>query len=221
MASAQIYSTSGDGLLRNSGTSSWATLRNAATGSLASSTGNSTQVYADNQADFVNRYIDRAIFQFDLTAVPSGATITAAVLSLYCSSFDATAGGAIGIVSGSPASSTSLATSDFGNVGSTEYITRVNISALSFPVYKDFTLNASGISYLQGKIGSTAALVLRTSFDIDNSAPTANSYSSAAFSTVEASGSSQDPYLTVTYTPAAAGAVQASPSRRTRGLYTR
>lgn len=214
MATAQVFSSAGDGLVRNNGAASWATLRAAATGTVASYAGTTTQVYADGTAG--DQYIDRLFIPFDLSSL-SGATVTAAVLSVFGTSSNSGAGGAIGLVSGSPASITALATTDFGSVGSTEYMTRVNFSAASWPAYNNWTLNASGITYLQGRVGSTAALVLRSSFDIDNSAPGTGTFSSFAINASEATGTANDPYLTITYTMPVGGPPL---RRRPSGLYT-
>lgn len=197
MATLTAYATSGDGLVRNNGSSAWSTLRNAASGTVASQF-NPTQVYNDGTS--ADKYIDRAILCFDLSSLPPNAIISAATLSVYGQAVASGAGGAVGITSASPASTTTLATSDFDDVGSTEYATRINFAALGTGAYTNFALNAAGLAYLATKLGTTAGFALRGSFDLDNSAPGTTVYSQFSFNTTDASGTSQDPKLTVTYT---------------------
>lgn len=192
-----IYASSGDGFVRNNGSGSWSSLQSAGTGTVASQFNPANAPYNDGTT--ADKYIDRGIFSFDLSSLPSGATITAATLRLYVTAKASGAGGAVGITSAAPASTTTLATSDFGNVGSTEYATRINFSAATTSAYNDFALNASGLTYLTGKVGSSAGLGVRGSFDIDNSAPGAAVYSLWSVSTSEQSGTSQDPKLEVSY----------------------
>lgn len=148
----------------------------------------------------------RAFLVFDLASnIPSGATITAATLSTYIYALATGAGGSVGLVASTQASSSNLTTSDYSAVGTTEFLTRVNVTSLSTGAYKDWALNASGVSHLVSHQADNAMLAFRTSFDLDNSAPGSgtNSYMGISFS--DQTGTSEDPYLTVTYTPPAGG----------------
>lgn len=192
-----IYASSGDGFVRNNGAGSWSSLQSAGTGTVASQFNPANAPYNDGTS--ADKYIDRGIFSFDLSSIPAGATITAATLRLYVTAKASGAGGSVGVTSASPASTTTLATSDFGLVGSTEYATRINFASATTSAYNDFALNASGLTYLEGKIGTTAGFAVRGSFDIDNSAPGTTVYSSWSVSTSEQSGTSQDPKLELSY----------------------
>ena len=193
-----IYASSGDGFVRNNGSGSWSSLQSAGTGTVASQFNPANAPYNDGTT--ADKYIDRGIFSFDLSSIPAGATITSATLSLYVTAKASGAGGAVGITSASPASTTALAATDFGSFGSTEYATRINFSAATTSAYNDFALNAAGLAYLESKIGTFAGFGVRGSFDLDNSAPGTTVYSQWSVRTSEQSGTSQDPKLLISYT---------------------
>lgn len=199
MSTATIYSSSGDGLVRNHGAGSWSSIVSASTGTLAAPQYDPASVQCDGTT--ADKYNDRGIISYDLSSIPAGANITAATLSLWVTAKGSGAGGAVGITSASPASVTTLAVSDYGLVGSTEYATRKNFADGTTGAYNDFGLNAAGLAYLNSKIGTNAGFAVRGSFDIDNSAPGGTVFSYWSFSTSEQSGTSQDPKLFITYTP--------------------
>lgn len=226
MASVQIFSTAaGDGPCGylGPGGGTWADVRNQ------SPNGNSANAAATRSYACISDYNNsvaagyanyRGRLVFDLASnLPAGATITAATLSTYCYAKVSTGGGSIGLVASTQASASALANSDYPLVGTTEFMTRQTFSGVSSAAYNTFTLNASGVSFLTTNQAGNAMFAFRSSFDIDNSAPTDTSYYAISYS--DQTGTSEDPYLTVTYTPAATGSVPVSPSRRTRGLYTR
>lgn len=227
MATVQIFSSAaGDGGVRYQGSfaGTWADCRSGTGGTpTALPSTVRTTVQSDNGVSAGVAYLNSHVhLVFDLASnVPSGATITGATLSTYVYALTTGAGGSVGLVASTQASASNLTTSDYTAVGSTEFITRVNFTSLSTGAYKDWTLNASGVSHLVSHQADNAMLAFRTSFDLDNSAPGSSTVSYMGISLSDQTGTSEDPYITVTYTPAAAGAVQASPSRRTRGLYTR
>lgn len=204
MATTTVYSAAGDGIIRNSATGSsgaaWTTLRNAATGTVADATTNPQVAVQCDQNSYADskQYIDRAFFAFDTSGIPDGATIFSANLGFYVVTKTSTAGGDIALVAGTQASTSTLATSDFGSCGTTEYATRRSFSGLTTSTYNEWALNSTGLAAIS-KTGFTK-LVLRGSFDLDNSVPTSgqrSSIDSARFS--EHTGTSSDPYLTVDY----------------------
>ncbi len=205
--------TSGDGYVRNTGTSSWATLRSAGSGTAAFPSGSGVNVYADSLSDFTNRYIDRGFIAFDTSSIGSGTTISSASLWIYVLSHAADAGGSFAIVSGTQASTSTLATSDFSAVGSTEFCTRVGFG-LTDNAWKEVVLNASGIAAIN-KTGTTK-FALRSSFDLDNSEPTSFTYSSVFFASQDNATPGFRPYLSVVV-PGAPAPFRRRPS----GLYTR
>lgn len=193
MATATVYASAGDGLVRRYG-AAWATIRAASTGDdvAATSTGD-YGVWAEHS----NPGIGRSFYPFDTgTALADNVDVSAASLFVYVTAASGAAGGSFMVVSSTQASTSTLATTDFGSVGSTEYSSRVNFSGLATSAYLEIPLNAAGIAAVS-KTGFTK-LALRSSFDLDNSGPSgATSQMQVKFS--EQTGTSNDPYLLVTY----------------------
>lgn len=206
--SVTLAPLAGDGGVRNEQTiaTTWATVRSAGSGDSAWPTGpNDYACYAGALGGYYK--LIRGYFPFDLTGqIPAGAVITDVTLRLWCVAKASGAGGSIGIVASTQASNTTLATSDFSQVGSTEYATRVNFSTPTTGAYNDFPLNATGIAAANAALGGVFKLALRSSRDIDNSAPTAatESYFQTYFG--EQTGTANDPQLVVSYSLARSAA---------------
>ncbi len=209
MTTLTAYATSGDGVVGGGSNTSWATARGLSTGGVAFYSGTSTYLSAygsNNAGDANTHYIYRGFFAFDLSSIPAGATITAATLSLYGTGTGYTTGGGTTannsscLVAGTQASTSSLATSDFGSVGSTELAARVAYSVFGSSGYKDYTLNAAGLAHLTSAIGGTVKFATRPGYDLDNTAPANTGYSGGVSYTTDQTGTSNDPKLVVTYT---------------------
>ena len=164
--------------------------------------------------------IYRAFYPFDLSVLPGGAVISAIGLNVYVVAKSSAAGGSVTVVSNSQASNTTLVTSDYSLVGSTEWVAaRTNFSALTASAYNVFTLNATAVASAQAAITGFWKVALRSSFDLDNSAPVGTSYLQGNFS--EATGTANDPYLTVTYTVVAGPVPPSAGVRARRAMYIR
>jgi len=145
----------------------------------------------------------RAFVLFDTSSIKSGATITSAILSLLASNLSSTNG--LGspdthIVSSTPASNTTLAASDYGQIGSVSFGSLTWASIVD-NVYNDFTLNASGINNIS--LIGISKFAVRNSWDINNSFTgtwVADGNTNRVFQAAESAGTSQDPKLVVTYT---------------------
>jgi len=147
----------------------------------------------------------RGIFGFDTSALPDGASISAATFAIYGKS--KTDGISItpkiGITKGYSASNTALVASDFNvsNWENTRYCdTDITYAGFSTTGYNTYTLNASGIANIN-KTG-VSKFGTRTDGDIDNSSnpggsTLADSYFAVYYS--DQTGTSNDPYLSVTY----------------------
>ena len=150
----------------------------------------------------------RAFFLFDTSALTSGASISAAVMSLY--GFDgsnALATPTVGVYTSAPASNTALASGDFDSVGTTlQSNTTFDYSTFMWGQYNDFPLNATGIGNIS-KTGITKFGTREVTYDAANSPPTWSSgndmYVSAYFA--DRAATTEDPKLVVTYTVAGGG----------------
>ena len=146
-----------------------------------------------------NTYRDlyRGIFLFDTSAL-GGASISSATLGLYGNASQA--GGSswtCELVGSTPASNTDLATSDYGQTGTTKYATGIGSGSWVNAAYNIWTLNASGLAAINGS--GVSKFGTRSAGDIAASAEftTANRTNEAIVETAEASGTGTDPYLAV------------------------
>ena len=146
----------------------------------------------------------RCFFTFDTSPLGPSATITTGILSLYGNSkADAIGVPELHICQSTQASNNSIVAADYQRIGATTF---GNIAYASFNVsaYNDFSLNPNGISNIS--LTGTSKFATRFDWDINNnftgtwvSSGTSYMYSRLA----DIAGTSQDPKLTITYTPPA------------------
>lgn len=213
----QLAPLAGDGFVRRYSSGTWSATRSAGSGD--DNGGTSTGDHAC-YADIANPMIYRGFFPFDLSGIPAGATILSATLKLYVTAKASGGGGttannSVCMVASTQASPSALANSDFSQVGSTEWMTRVPFANLTASAYNDFPLNATGIAALQAAIGSTIKLALRSGYDLDNAAPSGTSSMTVRFG--EFTGTSSDPILEVTWVLAKTASESGSGSEGSSG----
>lgn len=146
-------------------------------------------------------YLGRAFFLFDTSALVAGDTITSAVLSLYGNSFaySNTDSTTFHIVASSPASNSTLATTDFDNISFTSFAS-IAVGSMSQSAYNDFTLDANGIANInKGGISKFGAV---NSLDLNITSMTSGHDNIMCVCESDATGTSTDPKLVITYTPA-------------------
>lgn len=209
-ATATIYSGAGDGTVSYSN-SSYATARTAATGSNADSTGTTMTVEI---LQFGNYNIYRGFVPFDTSSISASASISSASLNLYVNANNIAAGGCnfITVVQTSQATHTTLTTADYNQCGAVtdpaEGIDpgdRKMSGDMTNGTYTSFPLNATGRGWVtkEGQSSTCSAtngvtcLGLRVGCEALNQAP---GVVITTFQTSETSGTSKDPYLSVTYT---------------------
>lgn len=177
---------------------SWAAARAAASGTDTYLTSDpASACYSDATLALINR----GFLTFDTSDLPDNMVATAAKLKLRGTSVVGTVG-AVCLVASNQASPTTLATSDYSLVGTTEFASRINISSWNTSGYNEFTLNAAGLAAINAT-GYTK-FALRHSSDLDNSSPA--SPAAASYYPVERTGTSEDPVLEITYALTGAGA---------------
>lgn len=208
MASLTFRCSAGNGAVYASG-ASWATVRSAAAGS--TSTYNQSLIDVAGFGGLIRSQnlgggsydIIRAFFPFDTSSIPDGAVISSAVFSIYgYSTTNNDNSSAAALVGATPASNTVLADGDFDQVGSTRFCdSDIAFASWSTAGYNNFTLNATGIAAV-AKAGYTV-FGLRTSHDLDNSAP-AGTNKIGGYTNGAAEANS--PKLVITYTQATVSA---------------
>lgn len=112
------------------------------------------------------RYLRRALYTFDTSSIPDGATITSATLTLRRSGGNNLLGNFdVCLVGATPASATAHVAADYATVGDTEFASRVTYNDWAYNTDHTFTLNSSGIAHIN-KTGYTT-FALRTGWDVD------------------------------------------------------
>ena len=194
------------------GSSEWdfATLIGSSLTSVAGASTDSTEYAASIGAGPTSNLwaaCQRSIFLFNTAALGSGATITAAVLSLFGQSKDNPLNLSIDIYISNPLSNTGYTQSDWNSFGSTSQ-TGAPIAVADFSViaYNDFTFNATG----RGNVSKTgiSKFGARATNDAEATAPAWSANYSGYFGIyfAEQTGTANDPKLVVTYTAGAASA---------------
>lgn len=147
----------------------FSTIRNAATGAaqVAESSVGAPEITSSATTDQF-RQLNRTIYTFDTSSIPTSATIISATLSLYGTDKNNSLGGSpeIDIVGATPASTDTLVGSDYAQLGSTVFASKT-YADWSTSSYNDFTLNASGLANItKGGISKFGA---RVNWDTDDS----------------------------------------------------
>jgi hypothetical protein len=205
-ATDTTYSGVGDGHIYGSHSSSWNTAHDAATGDAVDYTGVSMSISTEeyNSDDFD---IFRGFLPFDTSALDDDAIISAVDLNIYVPSKDNEDNDGndfITVIQTTQASNTSLITADYNQAGATNNPTegvdvgqRKDLTIISTLAYLTFSLNDTGIGWVS-KTGYTN-LGLREGHDVVDEEIANGTYSRLSVYTSERTGTSEDPYLTITY----------------------
>ncbi len=189
-------------------------LLNEAWGTIRAGAGNSHDAlnqpnhfveWEDAAAGHTNQWnqLVRSIFLFDTSSLGAGATISAATLSLFGTSKqdDHANTPNIDIYTSTPGSNTTLADSDFGQLGSTSQTgSPTTYASFSTSAYNNFVFNATGLGNIS-KTGISKFGARNANYDVANVAPTwgASGITKLAGNFAEAATkASPDPKLVVT-----------------------
>ncbi len=213
---ATVYAAAGDGIVNNYA-GDWASTHDATTGLSVDSATEFVTVSSNTvSGKIAGSTISRIFLPFDTSSIPAGATITSATLGAYATNTPPTYPGDaydyISVVRTSQATHTTLVLNDYDNVASTEGIAtgdRKEVSTITIGNYITFPLNATGITWIAkagvaSNCSATAGITclgIRDGHDIQNTSPGVDAVTTyAIFSSSEVTGTSQDPYLAITYT---------------------
>lgn len=195
------YAGTGDGYV-NYNNATYSTCRSAATGN-ASASGVSSidaSLVARSILFSGQYYSSRGFFPIDTSSITSASTITAATMSQYIevsSKYD-TNSDSFAVIQTSQASTSTLATTDFGAVTFTNGGSKTIASFSVANQYWVWTLNATGLTYIN-KTGFSKLGLLSLN-EINNSAPTGLNQLGGPWYFADNTGTSKDPYISVTYT---------------------
>ena len=117
MATLTVYSSAGDGALgRYPNETTYASAHDSTNATVNSGTETNATLGNDRESDSDFR-IGRIFLPFDTSSLLDDATINSATLSVYCTSIGNVTSDAIDLVQTTQASGTSLANSDYQNIG--------------------------------------------------------------------------------------------------------
>lgn len=209
-ATTSYYSGAGDGYVQDGGIQTWDATHDAATGDVASAGAATGLARSFRNTSTGYCEILRGFLPIDTSGLPDAAVISAAIFYVYVATvYDTDDDGDdwITVVQTNQASPTTLITADFDQCGDnvdnpTEGIDpgdRADCSSISTVAYTAFPLNATGRGWIS-KVGYTLP-GLREGHDcIDDPIVGTPGNDGIEFYTSERTGTSEDPYLSVTYT---------------------
>ena len=192
--STSAFSSTSDGWIIASN-ASYANARNAASGTVWSAI--DLFVGQENAAGVFN--IMRSYLYFDTSAIPDGAVISAASIYIYGTTDNSTNDFDIQVWNGMPDyPHDPLAVGDYaqGNYAGTGGT--FNTSGFATGSYNQIPLDATGIGWIS-KTGTTK-LMLRSSRDVNQFQPGVGVAEYVIFESSDTAGTTQDPYITITYT---------------------
>lgn len=188
---ATVFGISGAmGSLQGPDNSNYTTIHNAAT-----ATANTAGVDTQNEFFSPNYLIYRSPMIFDTSTIPSGSTVSSAVMSITPSGTTRSGDGSSATIVSFTGSATTLANADYdvAKWGTTSGGAAL-LSTLTSGAYRDITLNATGIGYLT--LGGSSKLGLRDSGDIASTVPGGINARLSA----QGTGGAAPPKLVITYT---------------------
>jgi hypothetical protein len=191
------YSESGDGYTTyGAAGKTWAQTVAAAEG--INATYNISELYLINDKSWVSGTVyalSRVFLAFDTSALPSGASCSAANVSLNLHSKTGDDTNAC-ITLGSQASTSEIVVADYNNIGATEFASRVEYATWTADAHSAFALNASGLAAI---VDGYTKFAIRGHRDVDDSDPGAGT-KNLVFHASEETGTAKDPKIDITYT---------------------
>jgi len=197
------YAGAGDGECTDTGTQTWDTFHDATASDLVDYASTEVQILVYSSGGYVE--IIRTFFPIDTSALPDAASVSAATFYIYAygmTNNDSDGDDWISVIQTDQPDPTQLTTHDYNNCGTVDDPTegidagdRYDISSYSTPAYVSFPLNATGLGWIS-KTGYTM-LGCREGHDCIDSEVAG--HNRLRVYTSENSGTSEDPYLSVTY----------------------
>jgi len=197
------YAGAGDGYIDGTANAVWDTIHDGLTGSAADYT--ATIAICEVYNNSSKHRMARLFLPIDTSGLPAGASISAADLKTYGSEIVNSVGDDtydyVRVVQTSQANTSTLGTDDFDQCGSINNPTAgandTDLDTLSTSAYNTISLNATGISWITDS--GVTKLGLRQGHDAQDNEPGVGR-DRYKISTSEETGTSQDPYLEITYT---------------------
>ena len=202
--------SAGDGYVGFDSAFNWLITHNSLSGSTGDNDYLGPNIYTrvaetGNNDDYL---IYRSFLPFDTSSIPTGSSIVSASLSIYVSAKTNTDNDAtdyINVVNTTQVSTNSLTEEDYDQCGDVSSpgtgATSIDIGSIATSDYNAFTLNSTGLSWVKNcsVASGFTCLGLREGHDIEDSQLTFTKENSITYYSSEQTGTSQDPFLEVTY----------------------
>lgn len=197
-----------DGTYKKDG-ATYAAAHDSATATLGLSSETATTLSIENGDEGTNNfYVERGAVLFNTE--PISGTVTAASLTLVSNNVGANeTNDSISIVSATTASNTTRTNTDFAGFGTTKYASDILISAMSVGSTHTWAFNGTGVAAIN--TSGITKIGIRTARDVANTSPGTGNECQVFFRSADYAGTSSDPTLEVTYTPASSGRRNTSP----------
>jgi len=199
--------TSVDGWMREAtATDNWSIMVGAAGDTASDTTALGYAVYISSTitADTWGM-LYRSTYLFDTGALPDGAEVLSAILSIYgtgkSDGFSPVISPDVNIYASNPNSNTALVAADYANVGGVAFCdTPITYAEWDTAGYNDFVLNTSGLAAVD-VMGVSGFSLRNANYDVAVNTPTWSSNCGAYFQGYYAdqAGTDEDPKLVVTY----------------------
>jgi hypothetical protein len=191
------YAGGGDGFVGRDNVATWANAHDTPDGNIVNYTYDSDSNEIHSSLLSSTYYLRRHFMPVDTSGLPDNANISSASYYFYFINDGNNANNhGFRIVPTTQASVTELTIGDYDEIGTTAYSSDVLKSSLTNAQMNSIELNATGISAIS-KTGWTK-IGMRSTLDINNTTPTG--VNTLRTRNSEYTGTTYDPYLSVTYT---------------------
>jgi len=187
---------------RGSVSETWATIKAGALQAYSDTIANGNSLLLRSTATTNQyQYLTRSVFGFDLSSISSGSKINSAILSLYGSNkVNGNGSTPYDICSADPDSNSTLSGTVLADLGTTPFAS-ISYASFSASAYNDFTLNAAGITYTEGKLGGYVFYSGRLGWETDTGgSPTWASLLDTGYDVEFADNAGNKPKLVINYT---------------------
>lgn len=188
----------------------WATIRGKADANVDADASNDgiPRVSSDDITDKW-RVFERVIMGFDTSSIGSDSTIDSGTFTVVSNLKSEDFGGAIRLVSSSPASNTAIVAGDFDSYGTANLATDITLANWDAAGSNAYTLNTAGKDHIN-KTGTTN-FGLRVDLDADDAEPTWSASGASRARVLFADNGSSEPILNITFSATSTATAGAMP----------
>lgn len=166
------------------------------------------------------KHLARVYMEFNSSALPDDCTINSAIVGTtgHISTVTTLGVPALSLVGFNPATNGTAVFADFNKFSNTRYATDISGGSWSTSGYNNFTLNAAGIGNISKTAYTNTGIIL--SWELDGFGGIWEDYQQILFYIqTQEHGTTGQPFIEITYTPAAGGSAPVSSFTTAKSLY--